>query len=179
MQRLLCLVLCVSVAGLWMTGCQQTAEAPAGGDTASTTGGSAPVDNKSSFVGTYSPDPSKQIEEMKKQVEEMKKTNPAQAAEMEKMMKEQEAQMMEGLSKMTLELKADNTFVMTMNMEGKEESASGKITVDGDKITITPDTVNGKPAEGNDKDPATGTFDAAAGTLTMNMGGADVVWKRK
>lgn len=179
MQRLLCFVLCVFVASLWMTGCQQTAQAPNGSDTASTTGGSAPADNKPSFVGTYHPDPSKQIEEMKKQVEEMKKTNPGAAAEMEKMMKEQEAQMMEGLSKMVLELKADNTFVMTMNLGGKEESASGKITVDGNKITITPDMVNGKPAEGNDKEPATGTFDATAGTLTMNMGGADVVWKRK
>ncbi|MBX3096025.1 MAG: hypothetical protein KF812_04115 [Fimbriimonadaceae bacterium] len=186
MRSITSLFVILSLGALMLTGCQSgaTAETTESTGGAGTTGGSAPVASGPAHVGTYHP---VMTEEMKKQaddakaqamtqVEALKKTNPAQAAELEKMMQENDPEAM--LKKMSLEVKEDKTFSLTMPAGDATSVMAGTYTMEGDKITMTATTKDDKPAEGEDTKPVTGTFSEADGTITLSEAGTTMVFKK-
>lgn len=156
-----------------LAGCQgsATTETTEGTGGAGTTGGSKPVASSPGHVGIYhgvvtdqmKKDNEANVTKMKAQVEEMKKTNPTQAAEMEKLMKEMDPLVM--IPKMALELKSDNTFAVTVPMGENTSTSSGTYVIEGEKITMTSTMNNGEPVASDDKQILSGTYSPADETI--------------
>ncbi len=123
-----------------------------------------------SVVGTYKVDITKEAAELDGKIAEAKKKADGgdEAAKSELAMLEMQKQMMEQmLADMSVEVKDDKTFMMTM---GEMGSVSGTYTTDGNKITMTAKEFTGEmkssaPKEGEEPEVQVFIYDPADQTL--------------
>ncbi|OHB76707.1 MAG: hypothetical protein A2Z34_05510 [Planctomycetes bacterium RBG_16_59_8] len=98
-------------------------------------------------VGSWNLDASAAMNEAKKapEYEKQMKEGGEAAAAMMKMMEEMFKTM-----KMTLDIKADNSFTVTMEAMGKKSSAKGTWKLAGEKLTMTTTEEDGKAKDSPD-----------------------------